>query len=91
MKYFRIDATTYEQTRLHLDAVFGHPTPDGRTMTCVPPLASAPKDASGRVLLSVWPEFVEIAAVAAALPALLASGAVEELTEAEFLASHPAE
>jgi hypothetical protein len=90
VRYFRIVPEVYEATRTHLDSVFGHPTADGRTITCVPPLAVAARDVDGRVLLSVWPEFVAIPAVTDVLPSLIESGAVEELSESEFLAASPA-
>lgn len=85
MRYFRTaDAALYESIRMQLDAAWGHPTPDGRTVTCFDPAAVAPRDAAGRVLLAVNDEFCEWPEVAAVLPGLLASGAVEEVTAAEY-------
>ena len=90
MRYFRTaDAAMYESIRLQLDAAWGHPTPDGKTQTCFDPVAVAPKDVSGRVLLAVKNEFCSYEAVAAVLPQLLASGAVEEISEAEYRAALP--
>lgn len=85
MRYFRIpDDNLYESIRHQLDAAWGFPAPDGLTVTCVDPAATAPRDSQGRILLAVQPEFVEFEAVAAILPQLLASGAVEELSESEY-------
>ena len=82
--YYRIpDEAAYEQIRLSLDAAWGHAPPT----TCVDPAAVAPRDADGRILLSVRPEFVAFAAVAAVLPGLLASGVVEEITAEEYAAA----
>jgi hypothetical protein len=79
--FFRIaDDQLYEQVRLSLDAAWGHIPP----ATCVDPAAVAPRDSQGRILLAVRPEFVAFDAVAAMLPDLLASGAVEEITAAEY-------
>ena len=79
--FFRItDESVYEQVRLHLDAAWGHVPP----ITCVDPAELAPRDAGGSILLAVRPEFVAFDAVAAMLPDLLASGAVEEITAAEY-------
>lgn len=90
MRFFRTpDASIYESIRLQLDAAWGHPTPDGKTATCFDPVAVAPKDASRRVLLAVKDEFCTYEAVAAVLPQLLASGAVEEISEAEYRAALP--
>ena len=88
MRYFRTaDAALYESIRLQLDAAWGHPNAD--TVTCIDPVAVAPRDGQGRVLLAVNDEFCEYEAVAAVLPDLLASGAVTELTEAQYRAGLP--
>jgi hypothetical protein len=88
MRFFRSDEATYEAVRLQLDAAWGH-GPGTGTLTCYEPAATAPRDAQGRVLLAVHDEFCAYEAVAAMLPQLLASGAVAEITEAEYLASPP--
>lgn len=88
MRYFRTpDAALYESIRLQLDAAWGHPTPDGKTVTCIDPVAVAPRDQSGSVLLAVREEFLAYEPAASILPQLLASGAVAEITEAEFSAA----
>lgn len=78
------DADLYESIRLQLDAAWGHPTPDGQTITCFDPAAVAPRDAAGRLLLAVNDEFVTWEPAATLLPQLLASGAVEEIDAAEY-------
>lgn len=88
MRYFRSDAIAYESIRSQLDAAWTLPNDKG-TSTCIAPVASAPHDASGRVLLAVRPEFCEFDAVASVLPQLLASGAVEEIDAATYWASQP--
>jgi hypothetical protein len=86
MRYFRTaDAVLYEQVRLGLDAAWGHPS--GGTVTCIDPAAVAPRDLQGRILLAVRPEFAEFPAAAAILPGLLASGAVEEIDRAAYMAA----
>jgi hypothetical protein len=87
-RFFRSENATYEAIRLQLDAVWGH-GPGTGTLTCYEPAATAPHDSRGRVLLAVQSEFCEYEAVAAMLPPLLASGAVEEISEAEYWASLP--
>lgn len=85
MRFFRTaDAALYESIRLQLDEAWGHPTPDGSTVTCFDPVAVAPRDAAGRVLLAVNDEFCTYDAVAAVLPRLIASRAVEEIGEAAY-------
>lgn len=88
MRCFRADEATYEAVRLQLDAAWGH-GPGTGTLTCYEPAATAPRDAEGRLLLAVHDEFCAYEAVAAVLPQLLASGAVEEITEDEYRASLP--
>jgi hypothetical protein len=87
-RYFRSAAGVYEAIRLQLDAAWGH-GPGSGTVTCYEPAATAPHDADGRVLLAVRAEFCEYDAVAAMLPELLSSGAVEEIDEATYWASQP--
>ena len=88
MRFFRTaDTALYESIRLQLDAAWGHPTPDGGTITCFDSLAVAPRDADGRVLLAVNDEFCDYPAVSDVLPNLLASGAVAEITEAKYRAA----
>jgi hypothetical protein len=85
MRFFRTaDEALYESIRLQLDAAWGHPTPDGVTLTCFDPLAVAPRDSAGRVLLAVHDEFTTWEPAATLLPQLLASGAVEEIDAAEY-------
>jgi hypothetical protein len=85
-RFFRISAdAAYEQTRLGLDAAWGHEPP----MTCVDPAAVAPRDTQGRILLGVRAEFCEYSVVVDLLPQLLASGVVEEIDEATYWASQP--
>jgi hypothetical protein len=78
------DAALYDQVRLTLDAAWGHPTADGRTVTCIEPAATQLRDTDGRLLLSVRSEWCEYEAVASMLPQLLASGVVEEITPQEY-------
>jgi hypothetical protein len=84
-RFFRTaDAALYESVRLQLDAAWGHPTADGKTLTCFDPAAVAPRDAEGRILLALRPAFTTYEPAATLLPQLLASGAVEEIDAAEY-------
>jgi hypothetical protein len=91
-RFFRTaDADLYESIRLQLDAAWGHPTPDGQTLTCIAQAVAAPRDAEGRILLAVNEEFATWEPAASMLPQLLASGAVEEITAAEYQPVSPAD
>jgi hypothetical protein len=87
-RFFRSDDATYEAIRLQLDAAWGH-GPGTGTYTCFEPAATAPHDGAGRVVLAVLNAFCEYEAVAEVLPALIASGAVEEIDEATYRAALP--
>lgn len=88
MRFFRTaNADLYESIRLQLDAAWGHP--DEHTQTCIDPAAVAPRDQQGRIMLAVDASFCEYAAVAALLPELLGSGAVEEIDAETYNASLP--
>lgn len=88
-RFFRSSAAVYEAMRTQLDAALGYP--DGTTTTVWEPLASAVRDGQGRCLLAVHAASCERPAVAAVLPDLLASGQVEEVDLATYLAAMPSE
>lgn len=76
-----------ERVRLAMDSALGYPSVDGQTITCFMPAAQLPHDANGRPLLAVDATFCEYEAVAAMLPDLIASGAVEEMTREQYHAA----
>lgn len=84
-RYFRSSAQVYEAMRLQLDAAFGYP--DEHTQTVWSPVEQAVRDATGRCLLAVRAESCERPAVAAVLPGLIASGAVEEIDAETYQAA----
>lgn len=84
-RFFRADEATYEYVRMSLDTAWG--LPSGGQLTCYSPPAFAPRDSAGRLLLAVSEGFAEYDAVAAILPQLLDSGAVEEIDEATYRTS----
>jgi len=86
-RFFRATGEVYESVRSALDAAWGLPSNGQETV--FDPAAVAPADSQGRSLLAVMSAFCEYEAVAAMLPELLASGAVEEIDEATYRASLP--
>jgi hypothetical protein len=87
-RFFRGDVATYEAIRSDLDAAWGLPNDKG-TSTCIAPAVTAPKDSQGRVLLAVHEDFANWEPAATLLPQLLASGSVEEISEATYRAALP--
>jgi hypothetical protein len=93
MRYYRCEAgdEAYEQARLALDAAWGLPNTDTKTMTCIEPAATAPRDAQARIVLAVDDSFCAYTVAVDLLPQLLASGAVEEIDAATYRAAITAE
>jgi hypothetical protein len=74
----------YEQARLSLDAAWGHPTPDGRTVTCVDPASVGPRDNDGYILVAINAQRCEWPELSSLISALLASGVGQEITAQEY-------
>jgi hypothetical protein len=85
MRYFREESPgVYEQVRTLLNEAWNLPNDMG-TQTCIPPASTALKDAQGRIVLPLKDFFCEWDPASSMLPQLLGSGAVSEITEAEYL------
>ena len=89
MRYFLCLAgdAAYEQARLALDAAWGHPDAETKTVTCIDPASVAPRDAQGRIVLAVNDEFCEYPAAQQMLAYMIQQGAATEITEAEYRAA----
>ena len=89
MRCFRCQAgdAVYEEIRATLDAAWGHPNEATKTVTCIEPAATAPRDADGLIVLAVDDAFTSYSVASTMLPQLLASGAVEEIDEATYQAA----
>lgn len=86
MRYFRCLAgdEVYEQIRATLDAAWGHPNAETKTVTCIDPASVAPRDTQGRIMLATSEAFCEYEAAAQMLPQLLNSGMIEEIGATEY-------
>lgn len=91
MRFFRCLAgdEVYEQIRATLDAAWGHPNAETKTVTCMDPAGVAPRDTQGRIMLGTSEAFCEYEAAAQMLPQLLDSGMIEEIDEAAYLQELP--
>jgi hypothetical protein len=89
MRHFRCEAgdEAYEQARLALDAAWGHPNAETKTVTCIDPASVAPRDQQGRIVLAVAEEFCAYPAAAQMLELMLGGGAAVEITEADYRAA----
>ena len=86
IRCFRSSESVYEAIRSQLDLSWGYPNAETKTLTSITPASEAPRDNAGLVYLAVSAEYCEYNLPSELLPQLLASGAVEEITEAEYQA-----
>jgi hypothetical protein len=90
MRYFRTpDANTYEAIRADLDQAYGYPNAATKTVTAIAPSDVAVTDLDGRKYMAASEAECEYPAISDRLPALLASGAVTEITEAQYRSALP--
>ena len=89
MRYLRSSPAVYIAACAQLDAAYGYPNPDTATERSLPPVGELPVDSLGRVYVAVASEFCEYVLPSQMLPELIASGAVEEVGEADYLALLP--
>lgn len=88
-RYFRSTPSVYEQVRATLDAAWGYPNEQTKTLTAIPPVGELPADQQGRVYLEISAAYCEYVLPSQMLTELLASGAVEEVTEQDYAALFP--
>lgn len=84
MRYFRATVTVYESICSQLDAAYGYPNADTKTMRALPLPQELPSDASGRIYLALADEYCDYTLPSEMLPQLLANGVVQEIVQAEY-------
>lgn len=89
MRYFRSSPAVYAAICAQLDAAYGYPNAETKTLRTLPMGASLPTDAQGRVYLAITSEYCEYILPSQLIPELLASGAVEEIDPAAYVAVLP--
>lgn len=89
MRYFRSTPAVYADICAQLDAAYGYPNAETKTERTLPLLGDLPTDSQGRVYLAVSAAYCDYILPGQMLPDLLASGAVTELTEAQYRAAVP--
>ena len=89
IRYFRASIAVYDMVCQQLDAAYGYPNAETKTERTLPPAGSLLSDAQGRVYIALPAEFCNYDLPSQMLPELLASGAVEEITEAAYQAVLP--
>jgi hypothetical protein len=89
IRYFRASPAVYAEIGAQLDAAYGYPSADMKTLRTLPLASDLRQDADGRVYLFISAEYCNYILPSQMLPDLLASGAVEELTAEQWLAIWP--
>jgi hypothetical protein len=90
MRYFRSSPAVYASICSQLDAAYGYPNAETKTERTLPLAADLPADGQGRVYLAVSADYCDFILPGQMLPDLLASGAVEEITAAQYRSVLPA-
>ena len=86
-RYFRAMPSVYAEVGAQLDAAYGYPNEATKTLRTLPLAETLPTDDQGRVYLAISAEYCEYNLPSEMLPQLLASGAVEEITEEAYRAA----
>jgi len=89
MRYFRSTPAVYAAICGQLDAAYGYPNVEAKTERTLPLPSDLPSDGQGRVYLAISADYCDYVLPGQMLPDLLANGAVEELTEAEYRTALP--
>lgn len=89
MRFFRAMPPVYAAICQQLDAAYGYPNPDTKTLRTLPLASELLTDSQGRLYLCVDAEYCDYVLPAELLPQLLASGQVEEITQADYQAALP--
>lgn len=85
LRYFQVEPTTYEQTRLAMDTAW--PFPQGETS--IEPLATAPKDSNGNALVAIRSVHCDMEPFETAIATLLGNNTATKITQAEYEAALP--
>lgn len=89
MRYFRSTAAVYASICAQLDAAYGYPNAETKTERALPLAETLPSDPQGRVYLAISSDYCEYVLPRELLPQLIAQGAVEEISAAEYEKQFP--
>lgn len=89
MRYFRSTTAVYLSICSQLDAAYGYPNAETKTERALPLAETLPSDPQGRVYLAISSDYCEYVLPRELLPQLIAQGAVEEISAAEYEKQFP--
>lgn len=84
IRYFRASVAVYESICTQLDAAYGYPNEATKTQRTLPLAKELPSDDAERVYLPLKADYCNYILPSEILPQLLASGAVQEISESEY-------
>ena len=91
MRYFRSTPAVYADICAQLDAAFGYPNAETKTLRTLPLAETIPVDDAGRVYLAIQAEYCDYNLPGELLPQLIDAGLVEEITAEQYAAVLPGE
>jgi hypothetical protein len=89
MRYFRSTENVYQVVCSQLDAAYGYPNAATKTLRSLPLASELPHDSQQRVYIAVDADYCNYILPSELLPQLLASGAIEEITQSQYQAMMP--
>jgi len=89
MRYFRSVPAVYDNICGQLDAAYGYPNAETKTLRSLPLAVDLPSDGQGRVYLAVSAAYCDYNLPSELLPQLIAAGLVEEITAEQYAAVLP--
>lgn len=84
MRFFRATLAVYVYICGQLDAAYGYPNAETKTLRALPLPDDLPTDDQGRVYLAVWQDYCDYILPSQMLAQLLASDSVEEIDEEAY-------
>ncbi len=88
-RYLRASPSVYAGVCQQLDAAYGYPNAETKTLRSLPLVSDLPSDGQGRVYLAVSADYCDYNLPSELLPQLIAAGLVEEITAAQYAAVLP--
>jgi len=89
MRYFRSTPAVYADICAQLDAAYGYPNAETKTLRTLPIAADLPADGQDRVYLAVSAAYCDYDLPSQLLPQLIAAGLVDEITAEQYAAVLP--
>jgi hypothetical protein len=88
-RYFRAAPAVYADICAQLDAAYGYPNAETKTLRTLPLSSDLFSDDEGRVYLAISAEYCDFDLPSELLPQLIAAGLVEEITAEQYAAVLP--